>query len=162
MLFPGTSGAPEARENACSASARTETMDSRWCAVTGAIESSIRDWPGALRSQLGSDLDLGRQGPVNRALVGNVEQACSLTPVQRSKELDVTVDSVDHRVLGFAGLAVGRVYLRVPKAYSDSLEGPLGGWCAHRRLLSGSVRISAAISRPRVPSARAIAATIGS
>jgi hypothetical protein len=79
----------------------------------------------SFREKPRSDRDLGNQGPVDWALVGDLEQPCPLTRIEGSYELYITLNLIDHPDLGFAILAVGRMYPRVPKAHANSLEGPL-------------------------------------
>jgi len=72
-----------------------------------------------------SDHNLRSQGPVDRALIRNLQQPRPLININVSDELYITLDLIDHANVRFAILAVGRMYPRVPNANANSLQRPL-------------------------------------
>src|SRR5687768_4764021 len=71
------------------------------------------------------DVDLGRERPVNRALVRDHDEARPLLVAQTSLELDVALDAIEHAALRLTIRAVCRMDLGVPKPHRDGLERPL-------------------------------------
>src|SRR5436190_608690 len=76
--------------------------------------------PGEARA----NVDLRHQRPVHGAAVGDLEEPRSLLVRQRSGELDVALDPVDHPLAGLAFRAVGGVDPRMSQPDRDALERP--------------------------------------
>src|SRR5581483_4109848 len=70
------------------------------------------------------DVDLRGQGPVYRALIGDLGQAGALIGRERAGELDDAFDMVQPAFPGIAVVAIGRVYLRVTQSDGDTFERP--------------------------------------
>src|SRR5258708_27332794 len=68
------------------------------------------------------NLDLRRQGAVDRALVGDLQQARPLAGIERAFEPDCPLDAVDHPVLALAGRAVGGVNPAMAEPDRDPVE----------------------------------------
>src|SRR5665213_1303017 len=88
------------------------------------------EWQDAHRSLLASheprpDPDLGRERFVDGTLVRDLEEPRPLLLRQRSLELDVAIDAIEHPVLVLAVFAIRGVDLRVAQPHSDTLERPL-------------------------------------
>src|ERR1700730_5687880 len=75
--------------------------------------------------QAGADIDLGGQGAVHRAAIGDLEQPRALLVVERPPEGDLAVDPIDVAVLRLAFGAIRRVDARVLEIDGDGLERPL-------------------------------------
>jgi len=82
---------------------------------------SGRAWPRSSR-QRGPDLDLGVQGPVHRALVGDLEQPLSLGVGQVAVEFEFAAELVDVSARALAVGAVLRVNLAVADTHGHGLE----------------------------------------
>ena len=67
-------------------------------------------------------VDLRGEGPVNRALIGDVEQSLSLLVVEFPLKLDFPLDPVQHSDFRRAGLAIFGMDFGMPQADRDRLE----------------------------------------
>src|ERR671930_1500705 len=76
--------------------------------------------PGEARA----NVDLRLEGPMHRTPAGNLEEPRSLVVRQRSGELDVPLDPVDHPLAGLAVRAVGGMDLRMSQPDRHALERP--------------------------------------
>src|SRR5687768_17959731 len=76
-----------------------------------AAPDAVSSWDIGSRGsgELGPDVDLGAQGPVHRALVGDRDQCLALIIAERADQLDAALDAIEEAVLGLAVGAVGGV-----------------------------------------------------
>src|SRR5579862_592180 len=80
--------------------------------------------PPTLRGQARANVDLGLQRPVDRALAGDLEELRSLLLRQRSRKLDVAVDSVAYPLSRLTVGTVCRVDLPMSEPDGHVLERP--------------------------------------
>src|SRR6266566_2094541 len=71
-----------------------------------------------------ANVDLRHERPVHRAPARNLEEPRSLLVRQRSGELDVPLDPVEHPLAGLAVRAVGGMNLRMPQPHRHAFERP--------------------------------------
>src|SRR5262249_7345338 len=70
---------------------------------------------------------------VNGALVGDLEQSCSLFVAQIPVQLDLSLDAIEHALFRLAVRAIDRVDPRVPQSYRDRIELPRLASRVHRQ-----------------------------
>src|SRR5712692_937144 len=72
-----------------------------------------------------ADVDLGDEGAVHRAAVGDLEQPLPLLGAERAGQADLPLDAIEHALLRLALRAVLGVDLRLLQPHRDPLERPL-------------------------------------
>src|SRR5271169_2345277 len=83
-----------------------------------------RPAPHSRGNERSPDVDLGGERAMNGALLGNLEQPSTLSLVQRSDQLDVQLDPIEHRIYVFAIDAILSVNPLVSQPNDDLFEQP--------------------------------------